>query len=152
MKFHQFYFELFHQFYFTLSNILYISLKSLLDISKNIKILRCKNCNKYFIPDTNHNTKYCDFLFDGKRTCKSIGSQKTHKENLEEDDLLKLYRKRYKDLASQASHTRSTSKSNKMFEYYKKEGPIMRDKYKNGLISKEEFKAWIDSTMIRKSH
>ena len=28
------------------------------------------------------------------------------------DDLLKLYRKRYKDLASQASHTRPTSKSN----------------------------------------
>lgn len=42
-------------------DILYISLKSLLDISKNIKILRCKNCNRYFIPDTNHNTKYCDF-------------------------------------------------------------------------------------------
>ena len=123
-----------------------------MDISKNIKILRCKNCNRYFIPDTNHNTKYCDFLFDGKRNCKSIGSQKTHKENLEEDDLLKLYRKRYKDLASQASHTRPTSKSNQIYEYYKKEGPIMRDKYINGLISKEEFKAWIDSTMIRKSH
>lgn len=132
-------------------DILYISLKSLLDISKNIKILRCKNCNRYFIPDPNHNSKYCDFLFDGKRTCKSIGSQKTHKKNLEEDDLLKLYRKRYKDLASQASHTRPTSKSNQMYEYYKKEGPIMRDKYINGLISKKEFKAWIDSTMIRKT-
>ena len=131
-------------------DILYISLKSLLDISKNIKILRCKSCNRYFIPDTNHNTKYCDFLFDGKRTCKAIGSQRTHKENLEEDDLLKLYRKRYKDLASQASHTRPTSKSNKMYEYYKKEGSLMRDKYINGLISKEEFKIWIDSTMLKK--
>ena len=92
-------------------DILYISLKGLLDISKNIKILRCKNCNRYF---------------------------------------LKLYRKRYKDLASQASHTRPTSKSNQMYEYYKKEGPTMRDKYINGLISKEDFKAWIDSTKIRK--
>ena len=131
-------------------DILYISLKNLLDISKNIKILRCKHCNRYFIPDTNHNTKYCDFLFDGKRTCKSIESQKTHKENLEEDVLLKVYRKRYKDLASQASHTRPTSKSNQMYEYYKKEGPIMRYKYIKGEITASEFKKWIDSTMIHK--
>lgn len=96
-------------------DILYISLKNLLSISKNIKILRCKNCNRYFIPDTNHNTKYCDFLFDGKRTCKAIGSQKTYKENLEEDELLKLYRKRYKNLSNQAPHTRSPSKSNQMY-------------------------------------
>lgn len=130
-------------------DVLYISLKNLLNISKNIKILRCKNCNRYFIPDTNHNTKYCNFLFDGKRTCKEIGSQKTYNKKLEDDELLKLYRKRYKNLAHQASHTSPTSKSNQMYEYYKKEGPIMQDKYKNGLISSEQFKTWIDSTKIK---
>ncbi len=132
-----------------LYDILYISFKNLLSISKNIKIIMCKNCNNFFIPDTNHNTKYCDFLFDGKRTCKAIGSQKTHNKKLEYDKLLKLYRKRYKNLASQASHTRLNSKSNQMYEYYKKEGPIMQDKYKNKLISSEQFKAWIDSTYLK---
>ena len=133
-------------------DIIYISLKTLLSISKNIKILRCKNCNRYFIPDTNHNTKYCDFLFDEKRTCKEIGSQRTYDKKLENDELLKLYRKRYKDLAHQAAHTNSNSKSNQMYKYYKKDGPIMKNKYKNGLITPGEFKTWINSTMLRKSH
>lgn len=73
-----------------------------MNISKNIKILRCKNCNRYFIPNTNHNAKYCNFLFAGKRTRKVIGSQQTYKENLEEKELLKQYRKKYKNLSSQA--------------------------------------------------
>ncbi len=88
-------------------------------------------------------------MFDGKRTCKSIGSQKAYKKNLENDELLNLYRKRYRNLSSQAAHTRSTSNSNKMYEYYKKEGKEIQDNYKKGLITKEEFREWIDSTKIR---
>lgn len=69
---------------------------------------------------------------------------------MEKDGLLKLYRKRYKNLAHQSAHTSLNSNSNKMYKFYKKEGSIMQNKYKNGLISKEKFKAWIDSTMLRK--
>lgn len=69
-------------------------------------------------------------------------------ENLEEDDLLKLYRKRYKDLASQSSHTRPISNSKQIMKTIRGD-PIIRDKYINGLISKEEFKTWIDSTAIK---
>lgn len=36
-----------------------------------------------------------------------------------------------------------------MYKYYKKEGPVIQDKYKNGLISAEQFKAWINSTKIK---
>ena len=131
-------------------DILYISLKNLLSISKNIKILRCKNCNKYFIPDTNHNTKYCDFLFSKNKTCKEIGANNYYSKKLEEDILLKKYRKRYQSLAKQASTTNHNSKSNKMFEYYKKEGKKVKQNYINGIITAEQFENWINCTKIRK--
>lgn len=131
-------------------DILYISLKNLLIISKNIKIFRCKNCSKYFIPDTNHNTKYCDFLFSQNKTCKEIGTNNNYFKKLEEDILLKKYRKKYQALAKQASTTNHNSKSNKMFEYYKKEGKKVRQNYINGIITAKEFKKWIDNTKIRK--
>lgn len=129
--------------------IIYISFKELTNYRKNIEIRICKNCNKYFIPDTAHNTKYCDSLFDGKRTCKEIGPMNTHIKTIENDHLLKRYRNRYKELAKQASNTSPNSPSNQMYAYYKKEGPTLAKQYKKGLISAEEFKAFLDSTYLR---
>jgi len=37
-----------------------------------------------------------------------------------------------------------------MYEYFKKEGPVMRKKFINGEITSEEFQNWIDSTKVRK--
>ena len=132
--------------------IIYISFKELVNYKKKLEILICKNCNKYFIPDTAHNTKYCDSLFDGKRTCKEIGPMNTHTKTIENDPLLKRYRNRYKDLANQASNTSPNSPSNQMYAYYKKEGPIVKQKYIDGIITVEEFEAFLDSTMLRKKN
>lgn len=131
--------------------IIYISFKELLQSNKNIKILNCKNCGKYFIPDTNHKTIYCDFLFDGKRSCKEVGSEKAYTKKLEQDRLLNKYRQRYQSLAKQASSCSSNSSSFKMYEYYKKEGPIIKKKYLTGNISTEEFEEWINNTKLRKN-
>lgn len=68
---------------------------------------------------------------------------------MEKDKLLNKYRSRYQSLSSQVSRTKPGCKSNQMYEYYKKEGPIMKNKYINRLITGEEFNAWIDSTKLR---
>lgn len=130
------------------NEILYISFKHILLAYKNPKIIKCANCNNYFIPATNHNTKYCDFLFAGNKTCKDIGNQ--YAKNLTQDLLLKKYRSRYQSLAKQASTTNPNSKSNKMFEFYKNEGKKVRQNYIKGVVTAEEFKKWIDNTKIRK--
>lgn len=130
--------------------LVYIAFKVLVDYKKNIEIRICKNCNKYFIPDTAHNTKYCDSLFDGKRTCKEIGPMNTHIKTIENNPLLKRYRNRYKELAKQASNTSSNSPSNQMYDFYKKEGLIVKQKYIDGIITSEEFESFLDSTMLRK--
>lgn len=36
-----------------------------------------------------------------------------------------------------------------MYNRFKEEGPELAKKYKKGLISTDEFKAWIDSTMLK---
>lgn len=133
-----------------LHEIIYISFKNLLLANNNCKIIKCANCSNYFIPNTNHDTKYCDFLFDENKTCREIGVNNEYLKNLEQDKLLKKYRRRYQALAKQASTTNPNSKSNKMFEYYKKEGKKIRQDYINGVITADEFEKWIDSMKIRK--
>ncbi len=130
-------------------DILFITFREFASSKSKIQIQSCENCGKYFIPQTAHDTKYCDFLFDGKRTCKQIGIEKTYLESLEQDKLLKLYRMRYQTLSKQSSTSGPDSKATKMYAYYKKEGPTLARKYKKGIISAEEFKVFLNSTYLR---
>lgn len=127
-------------------SLLFIDYKQLLYINKDEPIKRCANCDKFFIPKTLHDTKYCDRVFKGKKTCKEIGRELTYKESLAKEPLLKAYRSRYQTLSKQASER----EKHEMYEYFKKEGPAMRKKFINREITSEEFQNWIDSTKFRK--
>lgn len=134
-------------------DILFISFREFAYMKKDIIIQQCENCKKYFIPTTAHDTKYCDSVFKGKKTCKEIGAQKSYAEKLENNRLLKKWRTRYQTLAGLASKTKpgSKSKAPEMYEYYKKEGAIMKDKYEKGEITGKQFEKWIDSTKLKKT-
>ena len=58
----------------------------------NIKIKRCENCGRYFIPTTRSDEKYCDFVFRNGKTCRQLG----YEIKLNRDNILKEYRKIYK--------------------------------------------------------
>lgn len=68
---------------------------------------------------------------------------------LEKDRLLNKYRSRYQSLSSQVSRTKPGSKSNQIHKYYRKECPIIKDKYKKGKITGKKFEEWIDSTKLK---
>ena len=127
-------------------NIIYISFRQLLYSNKKLPIRKCCNCHKYFIPKTMHDTKYCDEIYKNNKTCKEIGRELAYKESLLKEPLLKAYRSRYQTLSKQASE----KDYHEMYEYFKKEGPFMRTKFKNNEITAEEFQAWIDSTKFRR--
>ena len=133
-------------------DILFISFREFAYLKKDIIIQQCENCKKYFIPTTAHDTKYCDSVFKGKKTCKEIGAQKAYNENLENDRLLKKWRSRYQTLSGNVSKIKpgSKSKAPEMYEYYKKEGSIMKDKYEKGEITEKQFEKWIDRTKLKK--
>lgn len=131
------------------SDILFISFREFVNTKKNIYVQKCENCGRYFIPSTAHDTKYCDFLFDGKKTCKQIGIEKAYLDNLDKDVLLKKYRSRYQSLSKSAGTSSKNSKAIKMYEYYKKTGPVMQKRYKDGKISGKIFEEWIESTKLK---
>lgn len=127
-------------------NVLFISFKQLLALDSNIKIKKCANCHKYFIPKTMHDTKYCDEIFKDNKTCKEIGRELAFKERLDKNLLLKTYRTRYQTLSKQAAER----DHHEVYEYFKKVGPEMRKKFINNEITDKEFQDWIDSTKVRK--
>ena len=114
--------------------------------SKHTIVRQCQNCGSYFIPQNLKETKYCEW-FDEKtdKLCSEAGKELAFKKSLESDNVLDLYRKRYRSLSSSVSHY-GTDKAIKRFEKYKAEGSIMRIKYQNKDISAEEFITWINNT------
>lgn len=66
--------------------------------------------------------------------------------------MIDFLRSRYPSPSRVVSKTKPDSKyqAQEMYEYYKREGSIMKDKYEKDEISRKEFDKWIDSTKIRK--
>lgn len=139
--------------YFYSSNdfacLLYISLKELINNKKSFRVIKCDNCDYYFIPKTAHKTLYCDEIFEGGKTCKeyvsNLGFSRTFANNL----LCNKYRRRYKNLQQETVTTNNPAVI-LLYERYKSEGKIMLDKYQHGKITAEEFENWIDGMKIRK--
>ena len=139
-------------FYFSSSkfeDILIIVLKELLTYKNSFRIQKCQNCGKYFIPKTAHPTLFCDEIYQNNSTCKQIGSELRHQKTLEKDSILQEYRKRYQNLASEASKSDNPI-IKQMYEDYKREGSIMRKKYLQNKITKDEFKKWLNKFYIEK--
>ena len=130
----------------TYSDLLYLTIRQL--ASSKYLICKCENCGKFFIPYTNHDTKYCDNIFKGNKTCKDLAPELMYKQKLKQDPLLKKYRSRYQSLHKSASL--NPELNTQRYEDFKKIGAIKKNEYLNNKISAEEFEEWIDSTKIRK--
>ena len=131
-----------------LGNILYISLRKLIFI-KNILILECENCHKFFIPESLHNIKYCNRIDKRGKTCREIGAELTYKRKLNEDKALKRYRSRYSSLSSNVSNYPESEVALKRLEEFKKVGAEKKKLYSEGKISQEDFIKWIESTKVK---
>ena len=129
--------------------LLFVSMKEFMNNKKSFRIIKCKNCDYYFIPKTAHKTLYCDEIFENGKTCKEYVENLAFGRNFANDPLCKRYRNRYKNLQKQASLS-SNPNVLPLYEKYKVIGAVMLDKYQHGKISSKEFEKWIDSMKIRK--
>ena len=111
-------------------------------------ILKCKNCGKYFIPNSKHETKYCNFIFDNNKTCKDIAPQMEYKKKLNNEPVLKKCRTFYQSLQKNSANYGGNYTIR--YENFKKELPIMKHELKEGNISKKQFDEWLKSKKIRK--
>lgn len=64
---------------------------------KEVTIKKCKNCNKYFIPEGRKDTLYCAYPSpqDKEKTCREIGAQVARANKEKTDVVTQEYRKRY---------------------------------------------------------
>ena len=131
-----------------LGNILYISLRKLIFL-KNIFILECENCHKFFIPESLHNIKYCNNKHKSGKTCREIGAEVAYKRKPNEDKALKRYRSRYSSLSSNVSNYPESTIALKRLEEFKKIGVEKKKLYTEEKISQEEFIKWIESTKVK---
>lgn len=94
-------------------------------IEAKVQIRLCKNCHKYFIPQTNHSSDYCNRICNEKgQTCKEIGAQKLYKNKIKTNPILKEYEKAYKRNYAKAAR---------------------------GDISKEMFRNWADEAIAKRN-
>lgn len=117
-------------------------------ISK-VKINKCFNCGRFFVPTIKSNEKYCDRISpqNSKKTCKEYGMRQTYKDNIvsspvkfEHNKALQFFRMRIK----RCLDINLKDKYEKAFNKYKKDYKINLKKYDNGTLTEEDFKNWIE--------
>ena len=110
-------------------------------LQEKIYLKKCQNCGKYFVTP-NSAVIYCNNIFEKGKTCKDIGASKVFSKNLEKDEAYTLYRKVYKK--KQAIAKSKGGDFDFQYKLFKIEGKDMKNAYKLGEISKEEFIKWIN--------
>ena len=120
-----------------------------MNYKNSFRIVKCKNCNIYFIPKTAHKTLYCDNIFKDGLTCKEFADKVSSSRTYANDPICKKYRNRYKNLSKQASISNNPEVL-ALYERYKVDGAIMLDRYKHDEISGSDFEKWINGMKIRK--
>ena len=115
-------------------------------IENNYLILKCKNCNKYFIPYKRTDTYYCDRTSpqDTTKTCKKYAIELAWREKTkDETDWHCLYRRVYQSLQMKAKRKPNDSLLKKSFEDFKIDAKEWKKAVKEGAKTEEEFKNWL---------
>ena len=126
--------NIFTAFYITLFNLIGIN-------SLYIKI--CRNCNKYFITPK-LNVAYCDRIWDGKLTCKDVGSKLSQKKRESEDYIYKKYRNESARKAMLVARNADIPEYKTKYDKWKEKASKFWDNVKKGTNTPEEFGKWID--------
>lgn len=125
---------IFTAFYITLFNFIGIN-------SLYIKI--CGNCNNYFIiPKLN--VAYCDRIWDGKLTCKDVGSKLSQKRRESEDYIYKKYRNELSRKSMLVARNPDIPEYKTKYDKWKEKASKFWDNVKKGKKTPEDFEKWIE--------
>lgn len=122
----------------TLNDFMKYDILKIIERRMNINV--CKNCGKYFIPRNKSNEKYCDNIFENGKTCKELSYQL----KLNNNEVERIYRNSYKTQNAKKqrnSHIKNIEDKFKNWSIMAKE---QKDLCKNGSITIEEFKKWLE--------
>ena len=133
-------------YYFSCNNIIQSFIVELFEIAttENIDIKRCKNCGKYFVPDSRSNEIYCNNIYENNKTCKEVGHFRTQQRLMKEDDDLRIYRNVYQKLLLRTRRNPDNEQYEKEFQQFKEKNIELREKINNGEITQEKYMEWLN--------
>lgn len=128
----------------SLEQFLQVSFFTCLTFNLNIK--KCENCGKYFIAYQRSDEKYCSRISpqNSQKTCKQYTNFANWKNNINENEELKTYRRIY--MAKQMRTRRNPDNQDLKddFDAWKKEAQFIRNKYVHNKIDKKDFLLWLN--------
>ena len=114
-------------------------------MNTDAKIVKCKNCGHYFVPEGKVNTVYCSYPIQDNRgkTCKDVGAQVTRAKKEKGDVATKEYRKVYMRYVMMAKrHPEDKEVADKLIKL-KSEVKIWRNKLADGSAETEDYLEWL---------
>lgn len=112
-------------------------------VKKGTLVRKCHNCNKYFINTGRIDTLYCDRKSNSdNKTCKDVGAMNSYREKIKDDPIIKEYNKAYKRNNARVKYGKMTQNE---FLKWSDSARELRDKAKNGEITLDWYKAWLNN-------
>lgn len=114
-------------------------------VENNYRVLKCKNCNKYFIPYQRIDTLYCDRTSpqDSSKNCKQYGREQEWKNKMKKDGWQKEQRNVYMKMQMAAKRENDGDYHKREFEKYKEHVKEWKNDMKNGKKTEDEFIEWL---------
>lgn len=115
-------------------------------IKNNYFILKCKNCNKYFITYNRIETYYCDRQApqDTTKTCKQYGAEKAWTDRTkDENDWYNLYRKVYQSFQMKAKRNPNNTQLKQNFDNFRTDANKWKKAIKDKTKTEEQFMNWL---------
>lgn len=113
----------------------------------NVLYKQCKNCGRFFIPSGRADSEYCERIDAASgKTCKEVGAINTFAKKHENDEIHQAYTKAYRRMDSRK---RTMYISKKEFTEWSKSAREKRKLCEDGVITLEEFQAWLDESKCR---
>ena len=126
------------------ADIIQALLIELLEIAKlNIEIKKCRNCDKFFVPDNRSDEIYCSNIYENGKTCKEIGHFKVQQKLIQENDDLRIYRNVYQKLLLRTRRNPTNTKYAREFEFFKDDNNKWRENISKGISTEKEYIEWL---------
>lgn len=128
----------------------------LLELSKicenKIRIKKCQNCGRYFIPESRTDEIYCNRISpqNNQMSCKEYGSKKLWYDKLRSDEIAKLSRNIYMAKQMLVKRNPDIIGYKDMFEFFKKERKKWEKAVKGGSKTRDEYVEWLNSMKVKK--
>jgi len=137
----------FHSVYTIKSLLSLILFETAHVLDTDTKIVKCKNCGKYFVPVGRSDQIYCGYPApqDESKACRDIGAQNTLKKKRKNDDVASEYRRLYMRFKMSLKRHPEDEELRRRFDDFTYNMKILREKRDSGDISSDDILEWLAS-------